>query len=44
MDLLLTGHHIDHKKPFSKGGLPVEVNLQALWPECNLRKGCQVTS
>lgn len=38
-DLRLTGHHIDHIQPFARGGLTEETNLQALCPECNLRKG-----
>jgi len=38
-DLRKAGHHIDHILPFSRGGLTVEKNLQALCPPCNLIKG-----
>lgn len=38
-DLRLTGHHIDHVVPFSRGGTTRRENLQALCPACNLRKG-----
>ena len=38
-DLRISGHHIDHILAFSKGGLTVEENLQALCSRCNLSKG-----
>lgn len=33
------GWHADHVEPFSRGGLTVSDNGQALCPACNLRKG-----
>jgi hypothetical protein len=35
----LASVHIDHIKPFSKGGLTILENLQALCADCNLTKG-----
>lgn len=32
-------YHIDHIKPIALGGQTVIQNLQALCPECNLKKG-----
>lgn len=34
-----TAFHVDHKKPFSKGGHTTIANGQVLCPECNLKKG-----
>ena len=34
--------HADHIKPFSKGGLTVMANAQALCPKCNLVKGANM--
>ena len=33
--------HIDHVKPYSKGGVTELFNLQLLCPSCNLRKGAR---
>jgi len=38
-EINLANVHIDHIKPFSKGGLTILVNLQALCAGCNLGKG-----
>jgi hypothetical protein len=38
-DLRRIGHHIDHKKPFSRGGTSKPENLQPLCGPCNLAKG-----
>lgn len=40
-DLLLTGYHIDHIRPVSKGGLNIDSNVQLLTPSCNLRKNAK---
>ena len=37
----ITGYHVDHIIPISKGGLNVAWNLQLLCPRCNLRKGAK---
>jgi len=37
--ITMTNHHIDHIKPFSKGGLTILSNLQAWCSPCNLKKG-----
>jgi len=37
-DLRLTGSHIDHKQPLSKGGANTVDNVELLCPKCNLRK------
>ena len=37
-NLGLTGHHLDHITPLSRGGLNVDGNVQLLCPPCNLRK------
>lgn len=38
-DLRVTGYHLDHKVPFTKGGATVKENLQPLCPPCNTKKG-----
>ena len=39
--LALTGHHVDHITPLSRGGLNVDGNVQLLCPPCNLRKAAK---
>jgi hypothetical protein len=43
VDLRATGHHIDHIRPFARGGATERDNLQALCPACNLAKGASHT-
>lgn len=38
-DLSITGYHVDHAIPISRGGSNGKANLQLLCPTCNLRKG-----
>lgn len=38
------GWHADHMQPYSKGGRTDVVNVQALCPTCNLKKGNGVTA
>ena len=38
-DLRSVKHHIDHIKPFSRGGYTIRENLQPLCGPCNLSKG-----
>jgi 5-methylcytosine-specific restriction endonuclease McrA len=38
---ILSGYHIDHVIPVSRGGLHEIGNLQLLTPRCNLRKGAR---
>jgi 5-methylcytosine-specific restriction endonuclease McrA len=38
---LAGGFHADHVRPFSKGGLTVTRNGQALCAKCNLKKGAR---
>jgi len=40
-DLRVTGHHIDHIAPLSRGGTNTEDNVQLLTPKCNLSKGAR---
>jgi superfamily II DNA or RNA helicase len=42
-ELLDPSFHADHIFPYSKGGLTVTSNGQALCPTCNLKKGSTVT-
>ena len=42
-DLKITGHHIDHKRPFTRGGTSTKENLQLLCPPCNSTKGNRFT-
>ena len=37
-DLMVTGYHVDHIRPISRGGLNMDFNVQLLTPDCNLRK------
>lgn len=39
--LALTGHHVDHITPLSRGGLNVDGNVQLLCPPCNLSKAAK---
>ena len=39
--LALTGHHLDHITPLSRGGLNVDGNVQLLCPPCNLTKAAK---
>jgi hypothetical protein len=36
---VLDQHHLDHIRPFSRGGTTQKANLQPLCPSCNLKKG-----
>lgn len=38
---LLPGWHADHVHPYSKGGQTDAVNLAALCPTCNQKKGAK---
>jgi len=38
MSLRMTGHHLDHIRAISKGGMNVDSNVQLLCPKCNLQK------
>jgi 5-methylcytosine-specific restriction endonuclease McrA len=38
-DLRVTGYHVDHILPFSRGGQSKQENVQPLCPPCNMRKG-----
>jgi 5-methylcytosine-specific restriction endonuclease McrA len=40
-DLRISGHHIDHIVPISKGGLHCDANVQLLCPPCNRRKSAK---
>lgn len=40
-DLKVTGFHIDHITPISKGGLHCDTNVQLLCPTCNRRKSAK---
>jgi 5-methylcytosine-specific restriction endonuclease McrA len=40
-DLRLTGYHLDHVVPRSRGGSDDERNLQLTCPKCNLSKGAR---
>lgn len=39
---LTANFHADHKQPYSKGGETTLDNIQALCPECNLKKGSKI--
>ena len=39
--LALSGHHVDHITPLSRGGLNVDGNVQLLCPPCNLSKAAK---
>lgn len=41
VDLLTTGHHLDHVVPISKGGPNVDSNIQLLCPTCNHEKSAK---
>ena len=41
VDLLTTGHHLDHIMPLVLGGPNIDSNMQALCPACNLHKGAK---
>ncbi len=38
-DISVTGYHLDHIKPLSKGGLHEDSNIQLMCPTCNKSKG-----
>lgn len=40
-DLRLTGRHLDHKQPLSKGGANTSENVELLCPSCNLKKSAK---
>ena len=39
VDLDITGFHVDHRVPLSKGGSNTRDNIQLTCPSCNLKKG-----
>ncbi len=43
-DLLITGYHIDHKKPLCRGGTHHPNNLCGACPKCSQRKGGRMSA
>jgi 5-methylcytosine-specific restriction endonuclease McrA len=41
VDLLTTGHHLDHVMPIALGGRNTDDNVQLLCPSCNFSKGAR---